>query len=105
MKMNRAEYVGKYNVGDDVPYTLYESYQGDQAVISNNSRGVVRPGFELLSAHYGKVKGLDSSWTDAYRDWVNVNSTNGVEGGGGNYGPNSGGFDGLGFGSLLYRIS
>ncbi|KAJ5347267.1 hypothetical protein MYU51_004329 [Penicillium brevicompactum] len=101
--LNAAEYAAKYNVGYDVPYTLYESYQGPQSVISNNSRGVVRPGFELLSAHYGQVKGLDSYWTDSYRDWVNGNSTNGVEGGGGNYGPNSGGFDGLGFGSLLYR--
>ncbi|CAI7646908.1 unnamed protein product [Penicillium glandicola] len=103
--LNAAEYTAKYNVGYEVPYTLYESYQGAQYVISNNSRGVVRPGFELLSAHYSQVKGLDSSWTDAYRDWVNVNSTSGVEGGGGNYGPDSGGFDGLGFGSLLYRIS
>lgn len=101
----RAEYVGKYNVGYDVPYTLYESYQGNQTVIPNSSRGAVRPGFELLSAHYGQLKGLNSSWTDAYRDWVNANTTDGVEGGGGNYGSTSGGFDGLGFGSLLYWVS
>ncbi|OQE29853.1 hypothetical protein PENSTE_c002G03120 [Penicillium steckii] len=103
--LNAAEYIGKYNVGQDVPYTAYNSYQGNQTVISNNSRGTVRPGFELLSAHYGQLKGLDSTWTDAYRDWVNGNSTGGVEGGGGNYGSTSGGFDGLGFGTLLYRIS
>ncbi|OQE15311.1 hypothetical protein PENFLA_c032G03657 [Penicillium flavigenum] len=102
--LNAAEYVGKYNVGYDVPYTLYKSYQGDQSVISENARGTVRPGFELLSAHYGQIKSLDSYWTDAYRDWVNANSTDGVEGGGGNYGSTSGGFDVLGFGSLLYRI-
>ncbi|KAJ5465744.1 hypothetical protein N7530_009531 [Penicillium desertorum] len=102
--LNAAEYVGKYNVGYDVPYTLYKSYQGDQTVISENARGTVRPGFELLSAHYGQIKRLDSYWTDAYRDWVNANSTDGVEGGGGNYGSTSGGFDALGFGSLLYRI-
>lgn len=37
---------------------------------------------------------------------VNANSTDGVEGGGGggSYGGDSGGFDGLGFGTLLYRI-
>ncbi|CAI7636086.1 unnamed protein product [Penicillium crustosum] len=103
--LNAAEYVAKYNVGYDVPYTLYQSYQGNQTVISNASRGTVRPGFELLSAHYGQIKGLNSSWTDAYRDFVNANSTDGVEGGGGNYGSTSGGFDVLGFGSLLYRIS
>ncbi|KAK4869679.1 hypothetical protein LT330_006061 [Penicillium expansum] len=86
-------------------YTLYGSYQGNQTVVSNAARGTVRPGFELLSAHYGQLKGLNSSWTDAYRNWVNANSTAGVEGGGGNYGSMSGGFDVLGFGSLLYRIS
>ncbi|KAJ5301720.1 hypothetical protein PENANT_c002G02390 [Penicillium antarcticum] len=102
--LNSAEYAAKYNVGFDVPYTLYQSYQGNQTVISSNSRGVIRPGFELISAHYGQLKGLDSSWTDAYRDMVNANSTSGVEGGGGNYGSNSGGFDGLGFGTLLYRL-
>lgn len=104
-EQSRAEYVAKYNVGDEVPYTLYQSFEGNQTVISNYSRGTVRPGFELLSAHYGQTKGLDSSWTDAYRDLVNANSTDGVEGGGGNYGSTSGGFDVLGFGSLLYRIS
>ncbi|KAJ5598305.1 hypothetical protein N7537_008389 [Penicillium hordei] len=103
--LNAAEYVAKYNVGYEVPYTLYQSFEGNQTVISNAARGTVRPGFELLSAHYGQIKGLNSSWTDAYRDWVNANSTDGVEGGGGNYGSASGGFDALGFGSLLYRIS
>lgn len=96
--------MSKYNVGYDVPYAPYLSYQGNQSVISNNSRGSIRPGFELLSAHYGQLKGLNSSWTDSYRDMANGNSTNGVEGGGGNYGMDSGGFDGLGFGTLLYRI-
>ncbi|KAJ5674745.1 chondroitin AC/alginate lyase [Penicillium maclennaniae] len=102
--LNAAEYTSKYNVGYDVPYTTYDSFEGNQTVISNDSRGGVRPGAELLSAHFGQLKGLNSFWTDTYRDWVNGNSTDGVEGGGGNYGPNSGGFDGLGFGTLLYRL-
>lgn len=99
-----AEYIGKYNVGYDVPYKPYMSYQGNQTVISEGSRGNVRPGAELVSAHYGQLKKLNSSWTDAYRDWVNANSTGGVELGGGYYGTTSGGFDALGFGSLLYRL-
>ncbi|KAL4890597.1 chondroitin AC/alginate lyase [Aspergillus ambiguus] len=103
--LNSAEYIGKYNVGYDVPYTPYMSYQGNQSVISTLDRGTVRPGAELVSAHYGQLKGLDSSWTDAYRDWVNGNTTGGVELGGGYYGTTSGGFDALGFGSLLYRIA
>lgn len=103
--MYSAEYVSKYNVGYDVPYKPYDSYQGNQTVIGSGSRGTIRPGFELLSAHYGQLKRLNSSWTDEYRDMVNKKSPSGVEGGGGNYGSNSGGFDGLGFGTLLYRLS
>ncbi|KAJ5313681.1 uncharacterized protein N7443_000565 [Penicillium atrosanguineum] len=102
--LNATGYTSKYNVGYHVPYIAYDSYMGTQTVISNSSRGDVRPGAELLSAHYGQLRGLNSSWTDAYRDWVNGNSTDGVEGGGSNYGFTSGGFDGLGFGTLLYRL-
>lgn len=67
------------------------------------SRGDVRPGFELLVAHYEDVKSLNASWSAAYRDYVNKNTELGVEGGGGDYGPNSGGFDALGYGTLMYR--
>ncbi|KAI0888035.1 chondroitin AC/alginate lyase [Annulohypoxylon maeteangense] len=100
-----AEYVAKYNTGHDVPYTWYNSYLGNQTVISENSRYTHRPGFELLYAHYAGVKGLDASWTKLYRDEVNGNSTDKVEGGGSNYGGNSGGYDDLGFGTLLYRLT
>ena len=73
--------MAKYNVGHGVGYTHYMSISGNQTVISNDSRGDIRPRFELLSAHYSQLKGLNSSWTDAYREWVNSNSTSGVEGG------------------------
>ncbi|KAJ8121982.1 hypothetical protein ONZ43_g1703 [Nemania bipapillata] len=100
-----AEYVSKYNTGHDVPYTLYESYLGTEAVISNSSRGINRPGYELLVAHYADIKGLNASWTALYRDQVNANSPSGVEGGGGNYASTSGGYDDLGYGTLLYRLT
>ncbi|KAI1453206.1 chondroitin AC/alginate lyase [Annulohypoxylon moriforme] len=99
-----AEYVSKYNTGYDVPYTWYDSYLGNETVISANARYTHRPGFELLYAHYADLKGLDASWTKLYRDQVNGNSTDGVEGGGSNYGGSSGGYDDLGFGTLLYRL-
>jgi hypothetical protein len=38
-----------------------------------------------------------------YRDLVN-NANGGAEGGGGNYGPNSGGYDQLGYGTLTFRL-
>jgi hypothetical protein len=37
------------------------------------------------------------------RDFVNKQS-GGAEGGGGNYGTTSGGFDQLGYGTLMYRL-
>jgi hypothetical protein len=47
---------------------------------------------------------MNASWSKAYRDFVNKNLTANIEGGGGDYGPNSGGFDAFGHGTLLYRI-
>jgi hypothetical protein len=42
-------------------------------VISPDSRSEVRPGFEAIYAHYAEIKGLDASWSMAYRDYVNEN--------------------------------
>jgi hypothetical protein len=94
--------MAKYNVGEDVPFATYSNSDVTQTVISNNSRGTIRPIGELLYAHYGSLKGLNASWTKAYRDLV-VSSSGGAEGGGGDYGSSSGGYDQLGFGTLLYR--
>ncbi|KAI6914788.1 chondroitin AC/alginate lyase [Hortaea werneckii] len=103
--LNGAEYAAKYNVNQSVPYTPYESFEGTQTVISPDSRADIRPGFELLVAHYGDVAGLNASWSAEYRDYVNENTELGVEGGGGDYSPNSGGYDALGYGTLMYRRS
>ena len=71
-------------------------------MISSGGRGNLRPGFELIYSQYDNVLGLNASWVKKYVDAVN-SGTDGVEGGGGNYGGNSGGYDYLGFGTLLYR--
>jgi hypothetical protein len=75
----------------------------DEEVISDIDRGFVRPAWELLYAHYHGVKKLNATWTGQMRDFVNEQS-GGAEGGGGDYGPNSGGYDQLGFGTLMYRL-
>ncbi|KAF2137198.1 uncharacterized protein K452DRAFT_329324 [Aplosporella prunicola CBS 121167] len=98
-----AEYAAKYNLGNDVPYTTYTNSDETQTVISANGRGNIRPAWELLYAHYGVLKGLDAEWTRQYRDMV-VEAGDGAEGGGGDYGSSSGGFDQLGFGTLLFRL-
>ncbi|KAF2112544.1 GPI anchored protein-like protein [Lophiotrema nucula] len=103
--LNAAEYAGKYNTNHSVPYTSYVSWEGNLTAVAEKSRFAVRPGYEAIYAYYADVKGLDASWSKAYRDYVDANITAKVEGGGGDYGPNSGGFDAFGHGTLMYRIS
>ncbi|KAI2818878.1 hypothetical protein CBS76997_935 [Aspergillus niger] len=99
-----AEYVAKYNLGNDVPYTTYNNSDDvNQTVISNSSRGDIRPIWELLYHHYGVLKGLDVTYTKEYRDMV-VEDGDGAEGGGGDYGTTSGGYDQLGWGTLMYTL-
>ena len=58
----------------------------------------MRPMWELVYNHYVKRKGLTAAYT-----LMGVQTTR-SEGGGGDYGPNSGGYDQLGFGTLLYSL-
>ncbi|KAJ4991050.1 hypothetical protein SVAN01_03400 [Stagonosporopsis vannaccii] len=102
--LNGAEYVAKYNLGRDVPYKAYETYEGNFTVISEKQRYNIRPGFEGIYSHYAELKGLNASLSRAYRGMVNHNLTANIEGGGGDYGPNSGGFDSLGHGTLMFRL-
>ena len=101
--LSGVEYAAKYNAGFDVPYTTYTNSDVTQTVISNNSRGDIRPMWELLYAHYADLKGENATYTEMMRRIVNAEFS-GAEGGGGNYGPNSGGYDQLGYGTLTFRL-
>lgn len=91
------EYIAAYNLNNPVPYTTYNNCDNvNQTVISASGRGGIRPAWELLYAHYVKLKGLSSPYIQQYAGLVRP------EGGGGDYGPNSGGFDQLGFGTLTF---
>ncbi|KAK7430747.1 hypothetical protein QQZ08_002791 [Neonectria magnoliae] len=98
-----AEYFARYNLGHDVPFEPYTNGIQSYTVISEASRGAIRPTWELLHAHYVQVKGLDAPWTTAY-----LNNTleyfGGFEGGAGSWGEGSGHYDGFGWGSLLHRL-
>jgi hypothetical protein len=100
--MKGAEYVAKYNLGGNVPFTKYSWRTGtwggyrEQTVISDIGRGQLRPVWELLYNHYARRRRLSVPHVTAMAEKVRA------EGGGGDYGPNSGGFDQLGFGTLLY---
>ena len=99
----------KYDVSD-LPYTNYEnctgnswptmSYEEHQA--GNETRGTVRPTWELvrrLSADYGLTSYYSNMWVETMRE----NTARGnSDGGAGDYGPNSGGFDQLGYGTLMF---
>lgn len=103
--LKAAEYVAKYNLGHDVPFTPYTWQSGPsstaphagwhtQIVPGANARGQGRPVWELILGHYVGRRGLEAPWTTQMVQTVRA------EGGGGDYGPNSGGYDALGFGTL-----
>ena len=92
-----AEYTAKYNLGNDVPWTNYTNCEGQaMTAISSDGRGTLRPSWELLYNHYVKLKGLNAPYSQQFAEMLRP------EGGGGDYGTNSGGFDQLGFGTLTF---
>ncbi|MEV0404029.1 alginate lyase family protein [Actinoallomurus sp. NPDC050550] len=100
--MKAAQYVAKYNTGNDVPFTTYNWGSGtncakqSQTVISSASRGQVRPVWDMIYYHYARRLYLDVPY-------IGTIAGNGrPEGGGGDYGSDSGGYDQLGFGTLMY---
>jgi hypothetical protein len=93
-----CEYAAKYNLGEDVPYTTYRNSDVTQKVISANGRGDLRPCWELIFNHYVIERGLSAPYSARFAERVRP------EGGGGDYGPNSGGFDQLGYGTLTYTV-
>lgn len=96
--LKAAEYAAKYNFANlNVPFEPYDNCDNvDHTVISDAGKGNKRPIWEMIYNHYVKRKGLSATYVEmtarAHR----------TEGGGGDYGPNSGGYDQLGFGTLLY---
>ena len=97
-----SEYVAKYNVQplvNTVPYVGFCDCESDvHNVISSASQGTVRPGWEMVYNHYVNRKGLSATYTAQMAAQVRP------EGGGGNYGGNSGGFDQLGFTTLTHTL-
>jgi hypothetical protein len=95
--MKAAQYVAKYNLGQSVPYTTYNNCDNvNQTAISSGSRGQGRPVWDMLHYHYTRRRRMSVPYITA------IAEKGRPEGGGGDYGPNSGGYDQLGFGTLLY---
>lgn len=125
-----CEYIAKYNYGDiesvvannngwllsnfkypvsSLPYTSYTNCAGTWPSISytehesnTDTRGTVRPSWELID-RLATDYGLSDTYTKMWVNLMRQNATLGnSDGGGGDYGPNSGGFDQLGFGTLMF---
>ncbi|MFF5841944.1 alginate lyase family protein [Streptomyces massasporeus] len=100
-----AQYVAKWSLGGDVPYTANTRKKGaiggwsgsetasDVAVVDP---GMTRPIWAMIANHYTRRRGLPASYL------TRAAAKAAPEGGGGDYGPNSGGFDQLGFGTLAF---
>lgn len=95
-----CEYTAKYNLGQSVPFTEYTNCENNRMTeISSDARGTVRPAWELIYNHYVNIKGLNAPFSQQWASDVRP------EGGGGDYGSTSGGFDQLGFGTLTYTVA
>lgn len=93
------EFVACYNSGEDVPDKAYTTCEGEtQTVVSSSGRGNVRPIWTKVLNHFENRKGVKMKYSRKMLEAC------GTEGGGGDYGPNSGGFDALGFGTLMYSL-
>jgi hypothetical protein len=95
--LSGCEYVAKYNLTNTVPYVTYNNCDNvNQTVISTNGRGTIRACWEMIYNHYANRMGLAAPYSAQFAAVARP------EGGGGDYGPNSGGYDQLGFGTLTY---
>lgn len=108
-----AQYVAKYNMvkegfdpfgtlaetafkyqASSLPFKAYEYSGQTMTAISPEGRGTVRPGWDIWTG-YCKSHGIKCTYLDEYAAQF------GPDAGGGNYGSGSGGFDQLGFSTLM----
>ena len=94
-----AEYVAKYNLGEEVPFRTYQDSLATQTEIGDGGRGGLRPIWEILYNHYVKLKHLPAPYVTQAAEKVRP------EGGAGDYGPNSGSYDQLGYGTLTFTLN
>ncbi|MFD3502833.1 alginate lyase family protein [Streptomyces sp. NPDC058678] len=100
-----AQYVAKWSMGGAVPYTANTRAKGaidgwsgqetaaDAAAVDP---AMQRPIWAMIANHYTKRRGLSATYL------TRIAAQAAPEGGGGDYGPNSGGYDQLGFGTLAF---
>lgn len=96
-----VEYAAKFNYANlNVPFTEYSNCEGDlHTEISNDeARGNKRPIWERFYNHYVVHKGITARYVTL------AAKMHRPEGGGGDFASTSGGYDNLGFGTLMYTL-
>lgn len=97
-----AEYVAKGNLIESgtayyaVPFVKYINHNTTDTVFSTAAQGSIRPCWSMIYNHYVNRKGLSAPFCKKFTEKTFP------EGGGGDYGPNSGGYDQLGYGTLTF---
>jgi hypothetical protein len=98
-----AEYVAKGNLYEPgttlypaMPFAWYTNGYVVNTTFATGSQGSVRPEWTLIYNHYVNRRGLAAPFVQRFMEQTTP------EGGGGDYGPNSGGYDQLGYGTLAY---
>ncbi|MFI6933390.1 alginate lyase family protein [Streptomyces sp. NPDC050287] len=100
-----AQYVAKWSLGGEVSYTANTRAKGaingwsgreTAADVASVIPGMQRPIWAMIANHYTKRRGLSATYL------TRAAAQAAPEGGGGDYGPNSGGYDQLGFGTLAF---
>lgn len=59
------EYTAKYNLGEEVPFKRFASYQGryDYRKVSDKARGRLRPMYEKVVSHYKHKNGISAPYS------------------------------------------
>ncbi|WP_316778788.1 alginate lyase family protein [Streptomyces sasae] len=100
-----AQYVAKWSMGGQVPFTASTrrkgaigGWSGSETVTAAAAAdpAMTRPIWAMIANHYTKRRGMSATYL------TQIAAKAAPEGGGGDYGPNSGGFDQLGFGTLAF---
>ncbi|MFI2432464.1 alginate lyase family protein [Streptomyces sp. NPDC018693] len=100
-----AQYVAKWTLGGEVTYTANTRKKGaiggwsgseTASDVAGVDPAMTRPIWAMIANHYTKRRGVSATYL------TRAAAKAAPEGGGGDYGPNSGGFDQLGFGTLAF---
>lgn len=96
------EYVAAYNqFVDDLPNVPYTNMDGTFPVMGEGGRGTNRCTWPRIVNYYENVRGVEMPYS---RAMMEAHDGDGIDAGGGFYGGNSGGYDHLGFTSLMCSL-